>query len=152
MKKTYAVAIGVSALAAGVVLFLRACTPPLIAFDLHCKTLYNCNDAGAELTNRLVEKFPVGTRENILVDYLSSQGFHRRREAVSKCLPYGETPTIGVPFINCPPWDPDWNPENELSFEWSTNPACGSQVGAVWSTDKQKRITHLQGWYDVTCL
>ncbi len=78
-----------------------------------------------ELDSRLRDRFPVGTSENKLVDYLASQGFvpeWRRRDAA-----------------------------NAASFVWS-GLLCTKTVRVAWRADAAGALTQVSGAYDTHCL
>ncbi len=80
---------------------------------------------GRELDSRFRDRFPVGTSEDKLVDYLASQGFApewRRRDAA-----------------------------NAAAFVWS-GLLCTKTVRVTWRADAAGVLTQVSGAYDSHCL
>jgi hypothetical protein len=71
--------------------------------------------------------------------------------SITTCLPRGQEAPIGKLVIECPAWDSNWNPRNYLAYGWG-GPPCGNELSVKWSADKSGKITHLEGFYDYTCL
>jgi hypothetical protein len=125
--------------------------PPPILGDIRCDDWRGCGNASRAFTSVLRNNFPVGTRGDVLQAELLKQGFHHLPSSITKCLPRGELAPIGVKYVQCPAWDANWNPRNDLVYGWGWFP-CGSQVGVAWSEDRNGKISHIEGYYDYTCL
>jgi len=88
--------------------------PPPIAGDVKCEDWRNCSKANYAFTQILREQFPLGTHENVLRAVLLRQGFSSLPASITACLPRGHEASIGTMVIECPAWDPNWNPRNFL--------------------------------------
>lgn len=124
---------------------------PRIVGTIRCFNPRNCSEATREFVQVLQKRFPVGTGEAVLRMVLEDQGFHGLPASITRCLSRGEQAPIGVVVIQCPSWDPNWNPKRHLSYGWGFIP-CGSGVGVLWSADNRGIITHIDSYYDFTCL
>ena len=124
---------------------------PPIASGIYCFDPLHCGEASRALTHILLRRFPLGTHEDVLRSALTAQGFRSLPSSISACVPRGKVPPIGIFAIDCPAWDPEWNPRNYLAYGWGWH-VCGHGVNVMWSSDKAGRITHLEGHYDYTCL
>ena len=126
-------------------------SPPPIAENVKCENWRNCREASYAFTQILRKRFPFGTHDRVLRTALLDQGFSGLPASITSCLPHGQEAPVGKMVIECPAWDPSWNPENYLAYGWGVAP-CGSQLSVKWSADKKGKITHLEGYYDYTCL
>lgn len=125
--------------------------PPPIADDIKCKSWRDCREASERITLILNRQFVAGTPSRMLTSKLLAEGFHKRSIILHSCLPPGQAGRVGQTVIQCPNWDSNWNPNNELVFEWSGVP-CGNEISVRWSADKKERLVHLQGYFDEVCL
>jgi hypothetical protein len=125
--------------------------PPPISDGIRCADWKNCSEASRAFADILHRRFPLGTHEDVLKSRLSAQGFRPLPLSITNCLPPTREAPIGKLVIECPSWDLNWNPRNELVYGWG-GPPCGSELSVKWSADKSGKITHLEGAYDYTCL
>jgi hypothetical protein len=125
--------------------------PPPIADGIKCDSWRNCGEASRAFANILHRRFPLGTHEDVLRSALYAQGFHPLPSSIATCLPPGREAPVGKLVIECPAWDLSWNPRNDLVYGWG-GPPCGSELSVKWSSDKNGKITHLEGNYDYACL
>jgi hypothetical protein len=124
---------------------------PKFARGLTCDNWRNCDGATQKFDASLHKRFPVGTSAQNLKSVMFAQGFHHLSSPVAKCLKDGEESPVGKLTIRCPSWDQNWDPRNELVYQWGWLP-CGKQVSVRWSEDGEGRLIHLEGRYDMTCL
>ncbi|HXC55053.1 MAG TPA: hypothetical protein VNU97_07145 [Rhizomicrobium sp.] len=150
--------VGIAALALVIVLVQQGLArtgahffPPPMADGIKCDNWRNCSQANAAFTEVLRRRFPLGTPENVLRSTLLAQGFRTLPVSITACLPRGQEAPIGKLVIECPAWDFNWNPRDYLAYGWG-GPPCGTDLSVKWSADKSGKITHLEGYYDYTCL
>lgn len=121
--------------------------PPKILGDTRCTNRRQCAAAHVALNATLHRRFPLGTTQRALVSALNAEGFQPRPASLAQC---GPAPP-GKQSTPCPAWDPNWNPRNNLEYDWGKLP-CGSSISVKWSVDARGVITHLEGSYDYDCL
>lgn len=124
---------------------------PKIARGLDCENWRNCADASRKFNTALNKRFPVGSDAKILRSVLLGQGFRQLPSSIVRCLKDKEFGPVGELVIQCPSWDQNWNPRNELVYDWGWL-LCGKEVGAGWSEDNEGRLTHLEGFVEMSCL
>lgn len=125
--------------------------PPPIAGDIRCADWRTCAPADRRFNAVLLRRFPIGSSAQGLESALLAEGFHHLEPSFANCMPHGTKPGVGVPFIECPTWDENWDPRNDLSYRWGKIP-CGSAVIVRWSADRSGRLTHIEGGFDYVCL
>ena len=126
--------------------------PPKIADGMSCEDWRGCGAAGRAINATLSRRFPLGSTAHALEAELSSQGFRRDDEVAFRACHQPGTPSpVGVPIIECPSWDPHWNPRNRLAYNWGHIP-CGSTLSVMWSADRFGRLTHIDGSFGYACL
>jgi hypothetical protein len=127
--------------------------PPPVVGNIYCNNAADCNAATRRFTAAVQQRFPIGSKQNLLEIELLKQGFHHLPESLAKCRGWNESVPIGVETIDCPSWDRNWNPRHHLSYDF-TGPmiVCGRNVAVVWSSDQAGNITHVEGYYNITCL
>ena len=130
---------------------IGACKPP-IAKDIHCFDWHGCTEDHTKFDEVVQRRFPVGSSQTELERDLVSQGFKRDDRVPAKCLKKREAAEIGTAVINCPDWDQNWNSSNRLVHHSMVLPLCGREFAVRWSSDKAGKLTHVEGYYDVTCL
>jgi hypothetical protein len=121
--------------------------PPKILGDARCTNRRDCAAANAALNATLHRRFPQGATQQSLISALNAEGFRPRPAALAKC----GSASLGKQTTPCPAWDPNWDPENNLEYDWGKLP-CGSSVSVKWSVDARGVITHLEGSYGYDCL
>ena len=131
---------------------LAACSPPPILGHIQCDDLRDCRAASREFTVVVQRRFPIGSSQSALEAELLRQGFHRITPQIARCSLPGESKEIGKSYIDCPPWDSNWNPRNYLAYDLTLLSVCGHNIVVLWSSDAKGKITHIEGHYDVTCL
>lgn len=128
------------------------CAPPQIARGLSCENLFGCERAYKDFNEILRRRFPAGGDASLLISELTKEGFRYPPHPQKKCVLAGNSPYPDVPFAECPPWDPDWNPKNTLSYIFrDERPICAHEIDVIWSADLRNRIKHVQGFYSLTC-
>lgn len=125
--------------------------PPAIAKGITCSDWRHCAAASNAFTRVLLKRFPLGTSEQVLRYDLRAQGFQRPRGMPERCLRPGELAEVGATAIACPLWDPNWDTRDALSVEWGGLP-CGSEALVRWSAGPDRKITHLDGTFGVSCM
>jgi hypothetical protein len=125
--------------------------PPPIAGDADCHDWRNCEKASRQFDATVARRFPLGTPQQVLETTLLQQHFERDPHQPKTCTPRGARSPIGVLTIECPEWDPHWDPKNALVYRWGRFP-CGSTVGVIWSADRKGRIVHREGYFEYACL
>jgi hypothetical protein len=126
--------------------------PPPLADGLRCNNWHTCSEQSQAFTAILLRRFPLGSKVDVLKSALLAQGFGRfLPTSITACLPHGQEAPIGKMVIECPEWDANWNPRNDLEYHWG-GPLCGSGLIVRWSSNKGGRIAHLDGNYDYACL
>jgi len=131
---------------------LGSCSPPPILGHIQCNDLRDCSAASREFTAAVQRRFPIGSSQIALETELGRQGFRRVIPPIARCSLPGESHGRGETFIDCPPWDSNWNPRNSLTRDLTFLSACGRNVSVEWSSDAKGKITHVEGYYDMTCL
>ena len=129
-----------------------ACKPPPIAGGTDCVSWHDCREAHEKFNATLRRHFPAGSSQANLEHELMAQGFQRDPRTPTNCLRREETAPIGVPTIECPNWDQNWNPHDRLVHHTAGFPLCGRDIGVWWSSSKAGNLTHVEGFYSITCL
>ncbi len=125
--------------------------PPAIAAGIDCHDWRDCEETSRRFDAIVARRFPLGTAQSALEDTLLAQNFRRDPNMPKTCTLRGVQRPIGVLTIECPDWDPGWDPRNELVYHWGRFP-CGSTVGVRWSADRTGRIVHTVGYFYYGCL
>jgi hypothetical protein len=125
--------------------------PPAIAGNISCDDWRNCAHASRQFDEIIQHRFPIGMPQQALEMALLDQRFVRDTNMPKTCTPRGVRNPVGVLTIDCPDWDQNWNPKNELVYHWGRFP-CGSTAGVRWSADRTGRIVHREGFLDYACL
>jgi hypothetical protein len=136
---------------------LMACSRPPILDSVQCDASTDCGAASHEFNSVVRGRFPIGSSESALEKELLAEGFERLYPAsVARCTLEQELPSaaVGMAVVNCPSWDANWNPQHALVYRYSKGlgSACGYEAGVLWSSDEQKRITHIEGYYEARCI
>jgi len=131
---------------------MGGCKPPPIARGTDCVSAADCHKAREKFNAALRSHFPVGSSQAKLERELVAQGFQRDPKTPAKCLRRGEAAPIGVLTIECPAWDQNWNPRNRLVHRTVAFPICGRDIDVWWSSGKAGNLTHVEGFYSITCL
>ncbi len=125
--------------------------PPKIADGISCEDWRGCGAADRAINATLSRRFPLGSPSYVLDSELSDQGFRRDGIAFKTCHAPDAPSPIGIAVIDCPSWDPHWNPRNRLAYHWGHIP-CGNTLSVMWSADPAGRLTHIEGGFDYACL
>jgi hypothetical protein len=126
--------------------------PPQILGKIRCHSWKECAGPNREFTAAVQQRFALGTLESDLKEILFREGFSLDEKSPATCLRPGQYPRVGELSVNCPDWDPHWNPRNRLSYWWARNAACSDEIVVLWSTDNQGAITYIEGRFDGGCL
>lgn len=133
----------------GVIYVVRNSMPPLIAvgsIDVR-ESRFGSEDRG-EFTDILRKRFPVGTRESIVIATLEKQRFEAVKEN-NACAPLTDYMRAHANrnYILCP----FFNPKKSLFYNQLDLP-CRNHWGVGWETDEQSRIVQIDGyvWHDCT--
>jgi hypothetical protein len=127
-------------------------SPPPITEGIACNNWRNCGKEDQAFNAVLSRRFPLGSKASNLRAALIAQGFFDPLpSAIKTCSPAGESGQVGQEMIECPAWDENWNPHNFLEHSSGIGP-CGRNVIVQWSSDKNGKITHIEGAFDNVCI
>lgn len=124
--------------------------PPILE-DIRCHARVDCSEPTLQFTALLQRQFPLGTEAKYLESTLLRQGFRRNPNQPATCLKRGEFGRVGERVIQCPNWDQDWNPKNQLEYGWGSLP-CPEGVLVSWSVDDRGAISQVHGSFTGGCL
>lgn len=136
---------------------LMACSQPPILDSIRCESSADCGAASRQFNSVVRSRFPVGSSEGALEKELLAEGFERLYpESVTRCTSAQELSSapVGTMNVDCPSWDAHWNPQHALVYRSSKGigSACGYEAGVRWSSDEQKRLTYIEGYYEARCI
>ena len=128
--------------------------PPPIVGDAYCNDWRDCSEASREFAATVQQRFPIGSNQDLVESELLKQGFHHLPSSITRCYSWKELAPIGLESMECPRWDLKWNPRHYLGYDFGGSlwPPCGKNVAVIWSSDGYGTITHIEGYYRVTCL
>jgi hypothetical protein len=125
-------------------------TPPILA-GIKCNTPDHCGAQSKLFKDRLLAKYPSGSRQSVLEHDLISIGFERRYDGLTHCTKPGERQELRVTAVGCPTYDLNWNPQHALWY-WNCDGGfiCLQYATVSWSSDSEGRITVLRAGYVTT--
>jgi len=149
MKRPIPIVVG-AALAGSLAFACSKQAPPILA-GIDCASPDNCAAASKRFSDRLLTKYPLGSRQDILDRDLTAQGFTREYQGITHCTKPGQVEKVGTTGVDCIPQDLNWNPQHALSASnCGSSLFCNRYAILVWSSDTEGRITYLNAGYVVT--
>lgn len=124
--------------------------PPAMFADQFVDTGQSPQEISRQLTARLQQEFPLGTKEESLQRALLAQGFRPPPPPPLNCVQpveHGKTRSPGPGLRICPPQDQ----AKSLQYRWSFL-LCSGTITVRWSTDDQDTVTLLEGHYHAQCV
>ena len=124
--------------------------PPAMFADQIVGTSASQQEISRQLTARLQQEFPLGTKEERLRSTLLAQGFRPPPAPPENCVQPVENGKARPPekgMSICPPQDP----ARSLQYRWSFL-VCSSTITVRWSTDDRDTVTLLDGHYHSVCV